>query len=247
MSTFRLLRRNQPIVTHSEPTGLWRPDESGVHDRGPIARSDDGLHVASGYAAGEDMRGENAVFGLIDTAATGEAMAHHTRGRQGQPGGNDAARDQSTDGAVNRDVIRTLHDQYWRALDNPQASFGGDWATHTLLASGSGHGTSGSNDEGAGDRTGAPSTEGWSIEALLSGARLLEDVFGPLRKGEVPEAEVEPIPEILRLFAPAEYLAAASRRPPALPAALTRREHQTLGIDSPLPAPDSTTHHNDTP
>ncbi|MBK5169356.1 TagK domain-containing protein [Burkholderia sp. R-70211] len=230
-------------MTHSEPTRLWQPDESGVLDRGLTAQADDGLHVATGYAAGEDMRGENAVFGLIDTAATGQAMALHTRERQGEPGANDAARDQGVDGAVNRDVIRALHDQYWRALDNPQASLAGDWAMHASLASGS----SGHGDEGTDDRTGAPSTEGWSIEALLSGTRLLEDVFGPLRKGEVPEAEVEPIPEILRLFAPAEYLAAASRRPPALPAALTRREHQTPGIDSPLPAPDSTTHHKDSP
>ncbi len=61
----------------------------------------------------------------------------------------------------------------------------------------------------------------------------------------MPEAEVEPVPEVLRLFAPNEYLAAASRRPPALPAVLTRREHHSLGIDSPLPAPDSTTHHDD--
>jgi hypothetical protein len=79
-----------------------------------------------------------------------------------------------------------------------------------------------------------------SIEALLSGARVLKDVFGPLGEGEMPGlADTEPVPEILRLFAPAEYHAAASRRPTALPPALARREHHALGIDSPLPAPDS--------
>jgi hypothetical protein len=204
------------------------------------------LHVSTGYAAGEDMRGENAVFGLIDTAAAGQALAQHARGRQGEPGAHDVAQNEGVHRDVCLDVIQALHDQYWRALDNPQASLAADWAMPAALASGSRHGASGSTGEGSDDQAETPSTDGWSIEALLSGTRLLEDVFGPLRKAEVPQAEVEPIPEILRLFAPAEYHAAALRRPPALPAALTRREHHSLGIDSPLPAPDSTTHH-DTP
>ncbi|MFP3568207.1 TagK domain-containing protein [Paraburkholderia sp. SIMBA_030] len=231
-------------MTYSEPTGLWQPDGADGHDRDLAAQADDGLHVSTGYAAGEDMRGENAVFGLIDTAAAGQALAQHARGKQREPGASDVAQDQGVHGDVNRDVIQALHDQYWRALDNPQASLAADWAEPAALASGSRNGASSSTDEGADDQAEAQSTEGWSIEALLSGTRRLEDVFGPFRKGEVPEAEVEPIPEILRLFAPAEYLAAASRRPPALPAALTRREHHSLGIDSPLPAPDSTTHHD---
>jgi hypothetical protein len=242
MQTFRLFRQRPSVVTYSEPMGLCQPDGSGVHNRGLATGVDDGSDVEVGYAAGEDMRGENAVFGLIDTAATGQALAQHARGRQGEPDASGAAQDWD----VNRDVIQALHDQYWRALDNPHAPLAGNWATHTGMESGSGRGVSGSTAEGTDDQAGAPSTDDWSIEALLSAARRLDDVFGPLRKGEVPEAEVEPIPEILRLFAPAEYLAAASRRPPALPAALTRREHQTPGIDSPLRAPDSTTHH-DTP
>jgi hypothetical protein len=242
MRTFRLFKRRHKIATHSEPIGPCQPDRFVGHDRGLAARADDGLNVATGYGAGEDARGENAVFGLVGTAAAGHPLA-----RQGEPGATGAARYQNAHRDVNRDVIQALHDQYWRALDNPQASLAADWVTPTTLASGVRNGAPGSTSENAGDESEAQLTEGWSIETLLSGARLLEDVFGLLRKGDVPEAKVEPIPEILRLFAPAEYLAEASRRPPALPAALTRREHQTLGIDSPLPAPDSITHHNDTP
>jgi hypothetical protein len=87
-------------------------------------------------------------------------------------------------------------------------------------------------------RAGPIGTE--SIETILSGTRVLEDVFGPLRNGEAPEPEVEPVPEILRLFAPPEYGAAASRGMPALPPALARREHHSLSIDSPLPVPAPT-------
>ncbi|MET5115300.1 TagK domain-containing protein, partial [Burkholderia pseudomallei] len=52
--------------------------------------------------------------------------------------------------------------------------------------------------------------------------------------------DAEPVPEVLRLFAPAEYHAATARRPAGLPPALARREHQSLAIDSPLPAPVAT-------
>lgn len=87
---------------------------------------------------------------------------------------------------------------------------------------------------------GRDSTDMGSIEALLSGARVLKDVFGPLGDGDMAGlADVEPAPEILRIFAPAEYHAAASRRPTALPPALARREHHALGIDSPMLASDS--------
>jgi hypothetical protein len=242
MRIFRLFRRYQPVVTYSEPPRLMQPDALGLHNRDLTTGTDDELLVEAAYAAGEDMRGENAVFGLIDTAASGQAMTQHARGTPGEPDVGEAS-DATRDRDVNRDVIKALHDQYWRALDDPQASLAGTWAMQTGMERGSGRGEPGSTAEGTDDPASAPSTDDRSIEALLSGARHLEDVFGPLRKGDVPEAEVESIPEILRLFAPAEYLAAVSRRPPALPAALTRREHQTPGIDSPLRAPDSTPHH----
>lgn len=76
-----------------------------------------------------------------------------------------------------------------------------------------------------------------SIEALLFGDRTLEDVFERLDGHTETALDDEPIPEILRLFAPPEFQAAAARRGSALPPALTRREHHALTVDSPLSAP----------
>src|SRR5580698_747832 len=143
MRTLRLFRSRQPVVKHSEPIGLWPLDKPCAHGRGVDADADDGLHVATGYAAGDDMRGENAVFGLIDTVGTGLALAQLPRGQPREPGANQAVREPGVpdDGSqdLNRDVIQALHDQYWRALDNPQTSLAEDWAAHTGLEGGSGH------------------------------------------------------------------------------------------------------------
>jgi hypothetical protein len=158
---------------------------------------------ARGFAGSDDVRGARAVFGLIG-ASTASG---------GKPG----------DAAAAPDLIDLLHDQYRRALDDPQASFADGWTTPEAVAS----------DTSAELVYGQSSEE--AVEALLAGGRSLEHAFGPLAKADAPDlAEAGPVPEILRLFAPAEYHAAVARRSPALPPTLARLEHQALGIDSPL-------------
>lgn len=236
MHTFRLLRRRQPIATYSEPTGLLHTndaDEFVDHDRCAEASVDGESHVATGYDAGEDLRA-NAVFGLIGSPVTdddGAAWRAHGPDNAAMTGGHD--------------VIQTLHEQYCRALDDPQASLAGNWTAQwaTPLAGDPSMDRHEHHSRRQEPSAGRELTDMGSIEALLSGARVLKDVFGPLGEGDMSGlADAEPVPEILRLFAPAEYHAAVSRRPTALPPALARREHHSLGIDSPMgpmPAPDS--------
>ncbi|WP_240975698.1 TagK domain-containing protein [Paraburkholderia aromaticivorans] len=171
----------------------------------------------------EDFRGTNAIFGLIG-GALGSANGESRRERDGA--GNGA-----------NDLIETLHEQYRRVLDDPRASLANGWEEQSAFSAGR-HPPS-HYEASAG--TQAPHIG--SIEALLSGARFMEDAFGPLAAAQEADlAAPEPVPEILGLFAPEEYLAAAARRARALPPALARREHHTLGLDSPLPAPHSMTH-----
>ncbi|ORC51214.1 hypothetical protein B2G74_00060 [Burkholderia sp. A27] len=158
-----------------------------------------------------------------------------------------------------QDLIQTLHEQYCRALDDPQASLAGNWAAQWATPVAGDPSMDAHEDHPRRqESSGRESTDVGSIEALLSGTRVLKDVFGPLVGGDSEGdmsglgwlTDSEPVPEILRLFAPAEYHAAASRRPAALPPALARREHHSLGIDSPMspispiPAPDSNPRHD---
>ncbi|WP_175914754.1 TagK domain-containing protein [Burkholderia metallica] len=127
-------------------------------------------------------------------------------------------------------LVETLHAQYWRALTDPHASVttepmppGDEPTPHTL----------------APDSQVDPGVRGEcdSIEALLCGNHSLEDMFEQLDLHAEHIPGDEPVPEILRLFAPPEFHAAAARRGPALPPPLTRREHHALSVDSPLSAP----------
>lgn len=160
--------------------------------------------------ADEDLRGSDAILCLIGSRVATEAGARPVL---------DIG-----------DLIATLHTQYCQALDNPWVSIGAtDWVPSLA----------GAGAAGLPIDLRAPSSGIDSIEALLSGAQLLDHAFGPLRDsdlGSLPESE--PVPEILRLFAPPEYLASTRRQTPALPPTLARREHHSFGIDSPLPMPE---------
>lgn len=134
------------------------------------------------------------------------------------------------------DVVQGLHAQYWRALTDPHASLSGSWI--------------GQPDEPPTSAAADNAEDGWqphgeinearSLETLLSGACTLEKIFGRLESGAngtMADLEAEPVPEVLRLFAPPEYHAAVASQTAALPPALTRREHHALSFDSPLAAP----------
>ncbi|MCI0151590.1 TagK domain-containing protein [Paraburkholderia sediminicola] len=193
---------------------------------------EDGLHDAWDYSAGEDLRGANAVFGLIGSPGTSDdGAARHGHGSDG------AMMTGMTDG---RDLFQTLHEQYCLALDDPRASLDGSWAAQWTIpfAEESALNLHEDHHRRHETSTGRESTGMESIEALLSGAYALHDVFGALGEGEMAGlADTGPVPEILQLFAPAGYHAAASRRSGARPPVFARREHHTPGIDSSMPMP----------
>jgi hypothetical protein len=156
--------------------------------------------IVDEYPRQNPQGSSNVIFGLIGT--TGNASHREPT----KPGGND--------------VIGSLYDQYCRALDDPQASFSGDWSAPASIEHAS-----------LSDPRPVSNASAESIETVLSGRRDIEDVFGILTKENSPPAAiVEPIPEILRLFAPPEFKGRTSR----LPSALVRREHHASCIDSPL-------------
>ncbi|MFP3504270.1 TagK domain-containing protein [Burkholderia sp. SIMBA_062] len=132
------------------------------------------------------------------------------------------------------DLVETLHAQYWRALTDPHTTLPGSWGEQLdLPATPVASVTPDSHDvRPTQANLGSPG----SIELLLSGERNLEHAFGRLERSFMPDPEIEPVPEVLRLFAPPEFHAAEAHRTPALPPTLTRREHHTLSVDSPLAA-----------
>jgi hypothetical protein len=225
---------NNPAHVCIEPTKSIEAD-SGNSGRRVVRESLHEQVVDDAYAMGngiqEDLRGSGAVFGLIGTAASVSFDDTDPRDRR------------THDGMASTvdDLMKSLYGQYCRALDDPQASLAGDWTMPAMSPA----------DRGADPASligyaHKPASSFESIETFLTGAYKMEHAFGLMGTGEAPElVAAEPIPEILRLFAPAEYTASVQRRPPSLPPALARREHHALGIDSPLSVPHSTTFHND--
>ncbi|WP_218641373.1 TagK domain-containing protein [Burkholderia ubonensis] len=199
--------------------GAIQVADSSVRDASVMRdRAADPITELSKSELDEDLRGSNAVLGLI-----------------GEPANIDCgvARDVFGEtNAASNDLIATLHDQYCRALDNPWASLASaDWVPQATSAIESGAGP-------ADVSSGPPASTGGlaAMEPWFFGDGRLEQAFGPLVESEVMKLhEPEPVPEILRLFAPPGYEAAASRRLAALPPELARREHHAWSIDSPLP------------
>jgi hypothetical protein len=229
-----LFGRHNPAQARIEPTKSKVADSSAT-SRSRVLESfgepmaDD--EYAMGHGVQEDLRGSDAVFGLIGTSASVSVDDTDTRARRTREG---MASD--TD-----DLMKSLYGQYCRALDDPHASLGRDWTTQAMSP-----GDYGADPTSITDYAHKPASSFESIETFLTGAYKMEHAFGPMGIDEARElVATEPVPEILRLFAPAEYTASMQRRPSALPPALARREHHALGIDSPLSVPHSTTFHND--
>jgi hypothetical protein len=218
MYIFRLFRRSQsPATARFEPLGIQLGNAFVRADSDSPQAEDDTPLTFARDQDDEDLRGSHAIFGLIGSRMATEATGTRPvpEGASGDPG----------------DLIATLHTQYCQALDNPWVPIGtADWVPASA----------GAGAVGLPVDLHVPAAGNDSIEALLSGAQLLDHAFGPLREsdlGSLPESE--PVPEILRLFAPPEYLASTRRQAPALPPTLARREHHSFGIDSPLPMPEA--------
>jgi hypothetical protein len=206
-----------------------------------------GQPIVRGYEVPGDLHGESAVFGLLgNPAAAGRIAVQQSPCGHNLHGACEwnAASASGLEPGVTPDLIRALHDQYCRALDDPLAPLAGDWCSHDASADGPNESAPRAPCELEGPcpefEAGGASMSGGGgfIEGLLSGVRTLEDCFGRLSAAPGPGAlrdlKADSVPEILRLFAPPEYHAAASHRSAALPPALARREHHALGIDSPL-------------
>ena len=165
----------------------------------------------------EDIDGD-AVLGLIGSSASVRSGAFRS------------GRDDVTAGAD--DLIASLYRQYCLVLDDPYASLTDDTAAHaspgepdTVMKDLPVHPT----DQAADDR---------AVKALLSGPQRIEQVFDDLGTAEALDSPAtDTVGDILHLFAPAEFHAAASRRPAALPPELARRDHHAIGIDSSLSMP----------
>jgi hypothetical protein len=221
MHILRLFRRRELPVTRAEPWAI--PVETSIRSAGTnmLDADADTLTSFEEDQAERDLRGSDAIFGLIGSRST-----MNLRGSSRTPERVD------TD-----DLISSLHRQYCQALDNPLGP-APDFDRESPSEP-SGHYVRDGSGLSADPHLHVAGHD--SIEALLSGTQLLDHAFGPLREcdlGSLPESD--PVPEILRLFAPPEYQVAAARSKTALPPTLARREHHSLSIDSPLPMPEAT-------
>lgn len=217
MRSFRLPWHHQSDTSLTEPA--LRNDSCGTEKQEDVA---DALLFEPSNLAG----GNKSILDLIGSNGMSE---HDVRGKLGT-GSQAAPSPERTD-----ELVETLHAQYWRALTDPHLALFGSWSEQ--LDSPAAPVASVTPDSHDVRPTPANVAAFSSIEVMLSGKRNLEDAFGRLDTRFSPEQEIEPVPEVLRLFAPPEFHAAEARRAPALPPALSRREHHALSVDSPLAAP----------
>jgi len=135
------------------------------------------------------------------------------------------------------DLLATLNEQYYQALESPHFLPNSEWVGSSAT------GIAGSGKEAMGERARA-NDDSSSIHSLLSDIDVLEEAFDALHEGGVTDLTGhDAVPEILRLFAPAEYHASAARRVGMAPPHVARRDHHTLAIDSPLAALNTHIHH----
>ncbi|WP_181196738.1 TagK domain-containing protein [Paraburkholderia sp. BL25I1N1] len=135
------------------------------------------------------------------------------------------------------DLLATLNEQYYQALESPYFLPNSEWVGSFAT------GIPGLGKEAMGERAHAEDDSS-SIHTLLSDIDVLEEAFDALHEIGVTDLAVQDaVPEILRLFAPAEYRASTARRVGMAPPPVARRDHHTLAIDSPLAALNTHIHH----
>ncbi|CAB3748279.1 hypothetical protein B7G54_01415 [Burkholderia puraquae] len=217
MRSFRLPWHREPDTSLAEPA--LRNDSCDPE------KQEDG--ACSLLFQPSDLAGRNK--SILDLIGCHGMSGHDVRGKRGT-GSQAMPFPEHTDA-----LFETLHAQYWRALTDPHTALSGSWGEQ--LDSPATPVASVMPDLHDVQPTPTNPASAGSIEVLLSGKHNLEDAFGQLEQSLMRGLEVESVPEVLRLFAPAEFHAAQARRAPPLPPALTRREHHALSVDSPLSAP----------
>ncbi|MGN6318853.1 TagK domain-containing protein [Trinickia sp.] len=238
MDSLRLPWRRRPSAPNVEPTLI--AEHKPPAERDPEFNTSFEEHVCEPQDA-------DPILSLIGGADGG------TRAQQAwhDPGETPAASNATSAAPCAADLIATLHEQYWRALSDPQASVTQSWVDQSDEAPAHAipHALPCDTDEEAAHGASAGTKQGnaGSIETLLAGESTIDGCFGRLegRSAADPLGLAEDSePEVLRLFAPPEYCAAtqphSSARASVLPPPLTRREHHVLSIDSPLVAPSCT-------
>lgn len=209
MRLSRLFRNTVPDEPRIEPQDQRSPAREGDRKDAASTRIREG--ASSEPAAYED----NLVLDLL--AGTAEASSARFVFKIGD----------DTAGTATDALLGSLYEQYCQALDAPLAPRSDVW----VPAPGGEDVSWGEQHQGGsgGDDIISP------IAAVLGDIHSLEQAFGPINSGaHHAVAATDEVPEVLRLFAPAEYHAALSRRPGRILPSLVRREHHTLSIDSPV-------------
>ena len=129
--------------------------------------------------------------------------------------------------AARGDIIGALAASYFRALENPRDQPPDNWdQSHIQLDQPAAEPETQASEQSA--------TTAGSISDLLGEAGSLEEAFGSLDEFKDVIAAPAEVPEILAVFAPADYHARVAKRAGQTAPELARREHHTLAIDSPM-------------
>ncbi len=165
MHFFRLLHRREPPATRAEPKAFTAGHALARTGTGMPQTDSDPLAMFDEAQLEEDQRGSAAIFGLLGS----------------RPVLEDGATSRTSVRVDGEDLIASLHRQYCQALDNP---FGpapaADWESPAEPSGRYVHSESGLPVDPHLYHAGHD-----SIEALLSGAQLLDHAFGPLRESDL--------------------------------------------------------------
>lgn len=201
----KLFRRSGVIDRTDEPRGL------PVDAKGASAAA---TRSASAADRSNQAHEDESIFGLLGSRLRTESDTFE------QENERDLA---SQDASV---LLGALYVHYCKALNAPHALTSGTWTSP------------GSRDRTALraeaiDDTAWDKEAGGAITGIFPDIENLEDAFNLKHAARPDVAQPDVIPEILRLFAPRDYELLAGHAN-TLPPVLTRREHHTLALDSPL-------------
>jgi hypothetical protein len=227
----------EPIFAHTrESSQAEKADAPGAEEKTPhLLRKSPQPQESSLTSQADDLGVEDTTLRVLykslpDKATGSHAILDLVSMAPPMDTGKTASPQPMTGSSAAKDLVASLQAQYGRALDDPQVSLTGGWADNSDDYALAGAAVTPAPGATADKKAEEPE----SIETMLSGSRRLEDFFGSLGELGPTFMGIEPVPEVLRLFAPPEYQAAHAQSPSIMPPELTRREHHEISIDSPL-------------